>query len=560
MEEENKSEKNKRRIVLLFGIVAILVALSGATFAYFQITTETSNSKATITGSTPASGLVTLNQGVDNLHLNISASDMSLNNKGKEYYGTDDDQNYVDTEVLGTKTIADVTLSGGEETTKYSCTAKLTVSKDETDTMIEVLQPGDMILQFKGNIISEKLDLSDLKDNNPKEYNLSFKITGNNKEEIQAYIKLLNKEEQQNYLAGRKLNIDITTSELKCEVALPDPKIAQLREKDPSNTLSEDLQGGMYRYQGTDNVPNWICFGTRNADECKSDPDGIDKYMYRIIGITEEGQMYLIKETFLKEGSGTTFTWNDKYSVDSSSSYYCDNGLCPEWNTSLLFKRINGTSNGTTQGTTSNKADTDIFVDSAQYDYLKSGDSNSGGSASEWYNLIANHEWLYGDTNESSAANKYNGDAMYAIENGDKETTHYVGTKDNITQEPYTWSQKVTAKISLMYLHDYYYGYYDGSSEESRGNAGSYSKLASSWLFFKKDGYNSSQSSEWLSTRWGVYSTSLANVYAWFVNNNGDWGYDDLSLAYGVRPVFYLESSAKISSGDGTKENPFILA
>ena len=336
-----------------------------------------------------------------------------------------------------------------------------------------------------------------------------------------------------------------------------------LRAKDLSGNLSTDLQGGMYRYQGTDNVPNWICFGTRNADECKSDPDGIDKYMYRIIGITEEGQMYLIKETFLKEGSGTSFTWNDKYSVDSSSSYYCDNGLCPEWNTSLLFKRINGTSNGTTQGTgtTSDKADTDIFVDSAQYDYLKSGDSNGGGSASEWYNLIANHEWLYGDTNESSAASKYNGDAMYAIEHGDKETTHYVGTKGNITQETYTWSQKVTAKISLMYLHDYYYGYYDGSSEDSRGNAGSYSKLASSWLFFKKDGYNSSPSYEWLSTRWGVASTSYTYVTARSVYNNGDLGtYDRLHYAYGVRPVFYLESSAKISSGEGTKDSPFILA
>ena len=341
----------------------------------------------------------------------------------------------------------------------------------------------------------------------------------------------------------------------------PDPA-KDLRAKDPSGNLSTDLQGGMYRYQGTDNVPNWICFGTRNADECKSDPDGIDKYMYRIIGITEEGQMYLIKETFLKEGSGTTFTWNDKYSVDSSRSYYCDNGLCPEWNTSLLFKRINGISNGTTQGTgtTSNKADTDIFVDSAQYDYLKSGDSNSGGSASEWYNLIANHEWLYGDTNESSAASKYNGDAMYAIEHGDKETTHYVGTKGNITQETYTWSQKVTAKISLMYLHDYYYGYYDGSSEDSRGNAGSYSKLKNSWIHFQKDGYNSSPSYEWLSTRWGVRSTSSAGVGAWYVDYGGDWSRGTLDDTGGVRPVFYLESSAKISSGEGTKDSPFILA
>ena len=158
----------------------------------------------------------------------------------------------------------------------------------------------------------------------------------------------------------------------------------------------------MYRYQASfedsdsSEMTNWICFGTRSKDECTNEETGIDKYMYRIIGITEEGQLYLIKETFLKEGSGTTFSWNDKYSVDSSSSAYCDNGLCPEWNTSLLFKRINGTSNGTQtgSGSTLNKEWTDIFVDSNEYDYLKSGDSNGGESPNEWYNLIANHEWM----------------------------------------------------------------------------------------------------------------------------------------------------------------------
>ena len=342
----------------------------------------------------------------------------------------------------------------------------------------------------------------------------------------------------------------------------PDPA-KDLRAKDPSGNLSTDLQGGMYRYQGTDNVPNWICFGTRNADECKSDPDGIDKYMYRIIGITEEGQMYLIKETFLKEGSVTDFSWNDEYKIDSGVDL-CPDGKCPEWNEADLFQRINGTANGTKAGKGDNDDkvdnDTDIFVDSAQYDYLKSGDSNSGGSSSEWYNLIANHEWLYGDTNESSAANKYNGDAMYAIEHGDKETTHYVGTKGNITQETYTWSQKVTAKISLMYLHDYYYGYYDGSSEDSRGNAGSYSKLKNSWIHFQKDGYNSSPSYEWLSTRWGDRSKNITGVCARNVDRSGDVPYGYLDVAIGVRPVFYLESSAKIASGEGTKDSPFILA
>ena len=86
-----------------------------------------------------------------------------------------------------------------------------------------------------------------------------------------------------------------------------------LREKDTQGYLSKDLQGGMYRYQASfpnsdsSEMTNWICFGTKDESECKSN---IDKYMYRIIGITEDGQMYLIKETFIKEGSATGFAWN----------------------------------------------------------------------------------------------------------------------------------------------------------------------------------------------------------------------------------------------------------
>ncbi len=573
MENENTNEnKKKQKVAILIGIVTLLIAVLGATYAYFQIDTNTESSNTKITGSTPDSSLVTLTPGTDNLHLNISASDMSLANATKEYYGTDGDEPYVGTEDLGTKTIASVELTGGEATTKYSCTAKLTVSKvtedENADTMIDVLHSGDMILQFKGNIINNNLDLSELNPSGKKEYDLKFNISGGTPEEIQAYIKLVNKNETQNYLSGKKLSIDISTSELKCEVSLPDPKIAELRANDTQGYLSKDLQGDMYRYQAAPadeteaaQMSNWICFGTKSKDDCTNPDTGIDKYMYRIIGITDEGQMYLIKETFLKEESGKSFTWNDKYSVDSSNTAYCDDGICPEWNTSLLFKRINGTSNGETQGTgtISNNANTDIFVDSSEYEYLKSGDTNSGGEASDWYNLIAGHEWLYGDIAETSTANKYNGDQMYAIEHGDKETTHYVGTKDNITQANYTWSQKANGKISLMYLHDYYYSYYDGTDESTRGNAGSYSKLKNSWIHFQKDGYNTSPLIEWLSTRWGVNSASGPLVAAFNLYDDGFWNRSALSYAGAVRPVFYLESSAKIASGDGTKANPYIL-
>ena len=367
--------------------------------------------------------------------------------------------------------------------------------------------------------------------------------------------------------------ITLTTNKtVYCTVYFDKSIIGKLRENEElanKDNLSKDLQGGMYRYQGTDDVHNWICFGTSDLSECTNEtdsdgdsiPDGIDKYMYRIIGVTKDGQLYLLKETLLKEVTSQYFTWNNKYATSGEYEYTCDNKICPEWNTSLLFKRINGISNGTTQGTgtTSDNANTDIFVDSAQYDYLKSGDSNSDGKASKWYNLIANHDWMYGDIGDIIPLNTYKGQPLYEIETGNADVKHYVRTKDNITQETYKWSQKVSAKISLMYFHDYYYSYYDGSLEESRGNAGSYSKLANSWLFFKKDGYKTSPTNEWLSTRCGIYSENDTDVRAYSIYNNGQFHYNGVFVLRGVRPVFYLNSSAKIADGSGTKTDPYIL-
>ena len=337
-----------------------------------------------------------------------------------------------------------------------------------------------------------------------------------------------------------------------------------LREKDTQRYLSEDPQGGMYRYQvapssssDAANMTNWICFGTKDQSACKND---IDKYMYRIIGITEDGQLYLIKETFLKEGSTTTFAWNTAYLINSGSGVnYCSGGVCPEWNEADLFKRINGTANGSTSGNgSSTHANTDIFVDSSQYDYLKSEDNIVDGKPqpSEWYNLIEKHEWMYGDTVDTSS-NIYDGDYMYKLETGDKNTTttHYVGKYGSVKSETYYWPEtnKVKAKISLMYIHDVDYAY-------PAGIPGSYTNVAKSWIHFRKDGYNTSSDYEWLSTRWGVYSTSTNGVDARDVNNNGSLSASNVLFnAGGVRPVFYLSSKAKIVDGDGTKASPYLL-
>ncbi len=335
-----------------------------------------------------------------------------------------------------------------------------------------------------------------------------------------------------------------------------------LKENDFNNNLSSDLPGGMHRYQGTDNVANWICFGTKDKEQCTDENTGIDKYMYRIIGITEDGKMKLIKETFLQEESLTNFAWNDKYYASGSEIYVCNEINCPEWGSNILFKRLNGKSNGSDVGSGSykNNANTDIFVDSSTYDYLKSGDEVNGtSSASEWYTMIFENKWLYGDLGENTVANEFNGDSIYAIESGNADTKHWTQKNESIVQEPYSWTKTAQGKIGLMYLHDYYYSYYDKQDKNSRGNAGSYDKLINSWLHFQKDGYNASPLYEWLIPRWGVASKSSKIVNAWVVYNTGNKGNGGLNGNGGVRPVFYLESSVKLTSGDGTKDNPYII-
>ena len=340
--------------------------------------------------------------------------------------------------------------------------------------------------------------------------------------------------------------------------------VKQLKAKDKEVSggvehLSD--QGGMYRYQGTDDVPNWILFGTR--EKCEKDEEDkctnsklnnmtydeyVDKYMYRIIGITEEGQMYLIKETFLKEGETNQFVWNLKYRISDCLGEAC------EWPNVDLYKRLNGTaSNGKP-----------IFVDNSYYEYMtKNGD---------WYNLIADHNWMYGDTIEYyQSENTYNGDYMYAIETGKTATKRYWPDEEQgqetcsiynqCTEKDYTWSKRTEAtKIGLMYMHDIDYAYYDGSSDKSRGNPGSETNVKNSWIHFQKDGYNkfTDYDDEWLITRFGVIKSSDTYVTARRLSKTGHLTGSVLNSLLGARPVFYLTSDVEIS-GSGTIGDPFTI-
>ena len=122
--------------------------------------------------------------------------------------------------------------------------------------------------------------------------------------------------------------------------------------------LSTELIGGLYRYQGVQDanntVDNYICFGTTNKNDCVSDTD---KYMYRIIGISSNGQLKLIR----KEALNTGYAWNSSTGVD--------------WAHSDLYNGLNGS----------------YFL--TNIDYVPD---------STWSNRIVASDWHYGDITNSN--------------------------------------------------------------------------------------------------------------------------------------------------------------
>ncbi len=533
------SEKKKMIITLTIGILIMLVLVISSTYAYFQVNTANNNTSSNITAKAGKIGLATLKQGISNLHIKLTNNDMSLNNANKEYY-VDDEENYVDNNVDGTHVISSIQITDGDTDTNYKCSADVVITLNTAEgSMGSVIEKGDIILKIE----SEEIDLYDIKTNNPKTINVAFNMYGNDTKNIGIYAKLINKETSQIYLAGKTLNVNIKTQNIKCNVIVDDKKVAKLRSKDTQGYLSPTIQGGMYRYQAafedsdSSEMTNWICFGT--TENCGANDELIDKYMYRIIGITPDGELYLLKETFLKEENSTGFAWHSKYEISDCLGEAC------EWPNSDLYKRLNG------EKSNSNP----IFVDSSEYEYIAKG--------SMWYNLISDHNWMYGDTTPTTGSQRYNGNEMYAIETGKTSTKRIWPDEGQITcsevtpcsEKEYTWSKNksINAKIGLMYIHDIDYAY-------PGGNPGNATNIKNSWIHFQKDGYNISPSIEWLITRLGVYKTNDSKVEACGKGPVGDLGYDALAAPLATQPVFYLSSEAKIKDGgDGTKTNPFIL-
>ena len=282
-----------------------------------------------------------------------------------------------------------------------------------------------------------------------------------------------------------------------------------------------------YRYYGP-NPNNYICLDMEGQSTCPN------KHLYRIIGsIYEEkentNRIKVIKATPLRDGTTSKFSWD--YKVNNGSGSY-DN----IWATITSGNYSNSLTSGSqlmillnsgawwngTSGSYYNDSTTATTVNFTNYKL--SDKAKSYISTSRYY--------LGGYNSDAPLTNK-----MYGYERG---TLRYN------TDRPLYWE----GMVGLMYPSDY--GYAAGNSCVNGTKLYEYNGgcMNKDWLY-------SPYTHQWLmSPNSGNYREVFSVYSDGYVYNNDYSRYSPRS----VSPVFFLNSSASISSGDGTSAVPYILS
>ena len=277
-----------------------------------------------------------------------------------------------------------------------------------------------------------------------------------------------------------------------------------------------------YRYYGP-SPNNYICLDMEGGSTCP------DKHLYRIIGsIYEEkentNRIKVIKATPLTDGTTSKFSWDYKsdgtydniWATITSGNY--SNSLTSG---SQLMKLLN--SGAWWNGTSGSYYNNNTTATSINFtNYKLSDKAKSYITTSRYY--------LGGYNNDPPITNE-----MYGYERG---TLRYN------TDRPLFWE----GIVGLMYPSDY--GYAAGNT-----------CVTGTKLY---DYYGGCMNKDWLyisnTYQWLMPPYSGNSYFAFYVNSSGyvNYGYYVYN-ASSARPVFYLTSSASISDGEGTLNNPYIL-
>ena len=231
-------DKKNTMLLTVIAIATLLVAVVGATFAYFSISADASGVTTTnVNGQATSTGAITMVTNTENLYLKLSAAEMSqtaAGESGKIYYATttattpEMTHNYLEDQAAATFDLATFSLASGE--TKYDCTYKYTVkitTSGVNTSLITGNLADDIKIVFAGTGIQDTktMTIGELITAGEAGIELSgtaLDLTAGVAQKITVYSSFENTTAVQDALSGINYNITITPDKdnsFKCTLA-----------------------------------------------------------------------------------------------------------------------------------------------------------------------------------------------------------------------------------------------------------------------------------------------------------------------------------------------------
>ena len=237
-------EKKNTMLLTVIAVATLLVAVVGATFAYFSLTVGGSYEKTTATVTTEKVALISLTNPSKVLTLKVTADDMLKEQHGTYYALAGNDLNGKDTATSvwsneeKTYDIATIKREGGETGATYTCAYKLKINptgfnaidyKDDAQNTVKNAAVNDIVLTITGddnsgeNITSlgSTYNLTQLS-STIADVDGTFTLKADQATStIKASLKLVNDENRaQNFLAGHTFGIELEIGMVgDCEIA-----------------------------------------------------------------------------------------------------------------------------------------------------------------------------------------------------------------------------------------------------------------------------------------------------------------------------------------------------
>ena len=481
-------ERKKKLIATVIAVTFLVFLVISAAYAYFGFGALMNTETQKLTIDIGELGNIAIVSG-NHLSLDLSKNDMYPRSNDVIYYASSNGKTEVET--TESVAIASSTVDGN-----YNCNYTLNVVASES-SMYDAFQ--NMETKSEGQII---LTI------NGKEYDfnteslfplvINGKLNGVSKQtpqNIEAGLKVINKAKiDQSDLAGKDLTLNFSVESFSCQ-PVSDNILAGVEN------VSEELVGGMYRFQGdaTTVNNNYVCFGTNSLEECTTG-DMRAAYLYRIIGVNENNELKLVQ-----------------HAPAEKVAWHSDSTQDVEWPNSDAY----------------------TFITTMSQQIESQGLYYEG-----WEDLVVlDAKWKYGDVYDAmlseytASGNPNNIDADF-----------FYNLESNFTNE-------LTATMGLMYAHDYLY-----SGSESKcmveDNAAA---CKNSWLHISNSWYYTTYS-EWFMTRGGyVTAGDSPTLVATTIDNEGMFNVLETEQTNVVRISFYLKPSVTLT-GSGTLEDPYFVS